>query len=125
MPCVNIPTFIRRCDKCQKDLAIEPVIKGLQGKILCFSCRYKLDEVGGERYLHDTKLYPEREAAWQEEFGRRWKLRSKIAVGLELLSGVSGVGTIITIFYIGSHLSEDIWRVGLLPPISLFFSSLW
>jgi HNH endonuclease len=79
---VNNLTLIRCCDKCQKDLALEPAIKGLRGKILCFRCRYKLDKAGGERFLHDDKIYPERDAAWQLEFGHKRIRQSWIIDGL-------------------------------------------
>ena len=64
------PQPLRRCDECGRDLRIEPAIKGLAGRILCFPCRFRLDTEGGERFLHDSRLYPERATAWETEFAR-------------------------------------------------------
>jgi hypothetical protein len=66
----------RRCSKCDRDLAIEPAIEGRRG-ILCFPCRYKLDEAGGEYYLSETELYPRLDAKWQAEFGKQQETLSR------------------------------------------------
>lgn len=66
----------RLCCKCCRDLAIEPAIEGRQG-VLCFPCRYKLDEAGGEHYITETELYPRLEADWQAKFGKQQEALSR------------------------------------------------
>jgi len=83
--------LIRRCKICQRDLAIEPAIVGLQGTVLCFRCRFQLDEAGGERFLHDLKSYPDRAAAWQSEFGRKWIRTSWLVDGFLAIFGYFGI----------------------------------
>jgi len=90
----------RCCYKCGKDLSIEPAIKGLRG-LLCFTCRYKLDEAGGERFVVETELYPERQAAWQAEFGKQWEMRSRLSNRLNRFSALAFIsaGVILVALY--------------------------
>src|SRR5258706_12595084 len=94
----------RCCYKCGKDLAVEPAIKGLRG-LLCFPCRYKLDKAGGERFIIETELYPERTAAWKAEFGKQWNTRLRISSTFERFSLLSfiGAGLIFVSLYLSFH----------------------
>jgi hypothetical protein len=94
----------RCCYKCGKDLSIEPAIKGLRG-LLCFTCRYKLDEAGGERFVVETELYPERQAAWQAEFGKQWEMRSRLSNRLNRFSALAFIsaGVILVALYFSIH----------------------
>jgi HNH endonuclease len=51
-----------------------------------------MDEAGGERYLHELKLWPERNLAWKNEFGKQWDTEQLIITKIEqsfILSGLS------------------------------------
>ena len=97
----------RCCYKCNKDLAIEPAIKGLRG-LLCFPCRYKLDRAGGERFVIEIELYPVRMAAWKTEFEKDWKTRLRISNAFEFLSllMIIGAGLTFVLLYLSIHLGN-------------------
>ncbi len=64
----------RYCYNCGKNVANEPGIEGLRG-LLCFPCRYRFDEGGGERYHFDIEHYPRILSEWRAKHGGRWANR--------------------------------------------------
>ena len=78
----RIPNMARICSNCGIPLHDQPALEGITG-LLCFPCRYKFDEAGGQSYVLKKKEY-EREYAlwWERTYGklRRNTLRKKISL---------------------------------------------
>jgi len=64
--------MVRACSNCGSNLTERPALQGLRG-LLCFPCRYRLDETGGEAYVLAAKEFPRIQAAWDHDWRARWE----------------------------------------------------
>ena len=81
----------RRCYNCGRDLAIEPAIKEPLG-LLCFTCRYRIDQPVWDRYILERQLYEKQRAEWQDLYGAQWHaLEARVRKGESLVGGVLGL----------------------------------
>jgi hypothetical protein len=62
----------RQCYNCGRDIADEPALEGVKG-LLCFLCRYRFDEKGGEQFVLDSQKHQKELAAWEGQYAARWK----------------------------------------------------
>ncbi len=91
-------------------------MQGLKG-LLCFPCRFKFDEIGGEQFLIDSEKYVKESAAWNARYGNRWIIYQKLkklsdaAFTLLVLNGIFCI--ISTVITSGKALS-NFWPVFLI-----------
>jgi HNH endonuclease len=67
----------RQCYNCKKDISDEPALEGRSG-LLCFPCKYRFDEAGGERFVVDLQRYQKELAVWEPQYKSRWQLHRKM-----------------------------------------------
>lgn len=80
-----------------------------------------MDQAGGERFLHDSQHYPEREAAWQAEFGAQWEARARLVTAFDGLSGATFlVAAAVPILYLAVH--SAVWQVVLFLGVLLLLA---
>ena len=86
----------RRCYHCGRNLDNEPALAGAHG-MLCFPCRYRLDEAGGEEYVKAKAEFDNAYATWERQFGSQWKRYQTRRSWEELISGASVLALVATI----------------------------
>jgi hypothetical protein len=67
----------RICYACNRDLVIEPAIEGLSG-LLCFPCRYKLDQDGGEQFAADLRNFESQHQEWAAKYQARYDTHCRL-----------------------------------------------
>ena len=66
----------RVCNNCHAVLTDQPALEGVCG-ILCFPCRFRFDEEGGQTFLIKMEEYRLIRARWESAYSEQWTLFQK------------------------------------------------
>lgn len=84
----------RSCSNCRAALNDQPALEGVGGP-LCFPCRFRFDEAGGQLFLVKMKEYQSIRARWESTYGKQWtqfQERQSLVGKFDLASGVAAIG---------------------------------
>lgn len=90
----------RQCYNCGKNIPDEPALEGFKG-LLCFPCRYRFDERGGEQFVIDSQRHQTELTAWEARYGQRWKTYQKLRRWSDAALTLPGLSVLLLIVCFG------------------------
>lgn len=88
----------RSCSNCGDGLNDQPALEGINGW-LCFPCRFRFDESGGQEFVLKAKEYQSASARWESVYRRQWNQfleRQRCADNFELVCGVATISSFLS-----------------------------
>jgi hypothetical protein len=104
----------RSCSNCHAVLNDQPALEGV-GDPLCFPCRFRFDEAGGQPFLIQMNEYRSIRAQWESRYGKQWTLfqkRQSLVEKFNSITAAAAIGAFFSWIVIKSTLLAVILAIG-------------